>query len=343
MLTMRDIADELGVSVSTVSLVLNDRDRGRVRREIADQVRARAEELGYVPNVLARGLKTKKSHTLGLLADRVATVPFGGHMLAGAQRAAWELDFLLMVIDTDGNRAMDGPATQSFLQRDVEALIIAADFHREVSVPATPRHLPTVVLDGWPDDPARADGVVPDERGGGRTATERLLAAGHRRVGMLTVEGDTYVAAAMRREGYEDALRDAGVGTDPALVHSVPEPSTRAAIPAVREVLTSADRPTALFCFSDQIALAVFQVAATLGIRIPADLSVVGFDNQQFVADATLPGLTTVQLPHYEMGAWAARRAISRIRGGADEPTTVERIPCGLVERESVAPPRDRA
>jgi LacI family transcriptional regulator len=339
MLTMRDIADELGVSVSTVSLVLNDRDRGRVRREIADQVRARADELGYVPNVLARGLKTKKSHTLGLLADRVATVPFGGHMLAGAQRAAWELDFLLMVIDTDGNRAMDVPATQSFLQRDVEALIMAADYHREVAVPAAPRHLPTVILDGWPDAPEKADGVVPDERGGGRAATAHLLAAGHRRIGMLTVDGDTYVAAAMRREGYEDALRAAGLTPDPTLVWSVPEPSTQAAIPVVREILTRADRPGALFCFSDQMALAVVQVAAQLGIRIPADLSVVGFDNQQFVADATLPGLTTVQLPHHEMGAWAVRRAISRIRGEADHPTTVERIPCRLVERDSVAPP----
>lgn len=339
MLTMKDIADELGVSVSTVSLVLNDRDRGRVRRDVADRVRARASELGYVPNLLARGLKTRRSHTIGLVADRVATVPFAGHMLAGAQSAAWEEGYLLMVIDTGGNRELDLPAAQSLLQRDIEALVVAADFHREVVVPPVPRSVPAVVLDGWPSDPGHADAVVPDEVSGAHAATAHLIAAGHRRIGLVNVSGETYVASRLRQRGYETAHADAGMEVDPGLTFTVPDPSTHAAIPVAFDVLRSARRPTAIFCFSDQIALAFAQVAAILGVRIPDDLSLVGFDNQQFVADAMMPGLTTVQLPHFEMGEWAARRAVARIKGTETGPTAVERIACGLVERDSVAPP----
>ncbi|WP_229661825.1 LacI family DNA-binding transcriptional regulator [Phycicoccus endophyticus] len=336
---MKDIAAELGVSVSTVSLVLNNRDQGRVNSAVAQRIRDRAEELGYVPNLLARGLKTKRSHTLGLLADRVATVPFAGPMLAGAQRAAWEEGFLLLVIDTGGDRRLDTPATQSLLQRDVEALVVAADFHREVVVPPVPASVPTVVLDGWPDDPDSADGVVPDEVGGATAATEHLIAAGHRRIAMIGVAGDTYVAARLRRAGYENALRGAGIQPDPDLQVEAPDPSSRSAVPAAEALLTRPTRPTAIFCFSDQIALTVSQVASHHGLRIPEDLSLVGFDNQQYVADAMIPGLTTVQLPHDAMGEWAARRVIARIRGETDDAPVVERIPCGLVERSTVAPP----
>ncbi|UNX53744.1 LacI family DNA-binding transcriptional regulator [Georgenia sp. TF02-10] len=339
MLTMKDIAEELGVSVSTVSLVLNDRDRGRVRQDIADRVRARAEELGYVPNLLARGLKTRRSRTIGLVADKVATVPFAGQMLAGAQSAAWEEGYLLMVIDTGGNRELDGPATRALLQRDVEALVIAADYHREVSVPPHPRSVPAVVLDGRPADGDPADAVVPDDEGGARAATEHLIAAGHRRIGLVNIAGGTFVASELRRRGYQDAHTRAGLPLDPSLEWSVPDPSTPTSFGLARTVLQGPDRPTAVFCFSDQIALAFAQVAATLGIRVPEDLSLVGFDNQHFVADAMLPGLTTVQLPHFAMGEWAARRAIARLHGAADESGVLERIPCAVVERASVSPP----
>lgn len=339
MVTMKDLAQEIGVSVSTVSLVLNERDQGRVRRETAERVRRRAAELGYAPNLLARGLKTQKSHTIGLVADRVATVPFAGQMLAGAQNTAWEENFLLMVIDTAGRREMDEPAAQSLLQRDVEGLIVAADFHREVVVPATPERVPAVVLDGWPSVAGAADGIVPNETAGAQAATQHLLAAGHRRISLIDVSGDTYVASRMRREGYQAAHRRGGLRPDPSLLVDAPGASTLDAVPTARELLTRPDRPSAVFCFSDQIAMAVIQVAMIEGLRVPDDLSVVGFDNQQFIAEALIPGLTTVQLPHYAMGEWAAHRAISRIRGEVSGPPAIEQAECALVTRDSVAAP----
>jgi LacI family transcriptional regulator len=126
MLAMKDIAAEAGVSVSSVSLVLNGRDVGRINPDVARRIRSYAEAFGYVPNQLARSLKSKQTQTIGLVSDRVATVPFSSHMLAGAQETAWRHGYLLMLVDTGGNNVLQTPAVQSLLQRNVDGLIVAA-------------------------------------------------------------------------------------------------------------------------------------------------------------------------------------------------------------------------
>ncbi|MFF0344776.1 LacI family DNA-binding transcriptional regulator [Kribbella sp. NPDC004875] len=340
MVTLRDIAEQAGVSVSSVSLVLNDRDRGRIRADVAERIRELAAELGYVPNLLARGLKTKQSLTIGLVSDGVASIPFATEMLAGAQLAAADDGFLLMLIDTVGHPEVEGPATRALLQRNIEALIVAAEFHRDVDVPLVPNSLPAVVLDGRPKDPgSRADWVVPDEVGGARAATERLIAAGHRRVAFCNVADPMFVARVLRRTGYEKAMRAAGLAVDEALIVEAADPSAAAGRSAALKLLRRPDRPTAVFCFSDQIAMGFYQVAQQLGLEIPRDLSIVGFDNHQFVAESMLPGLTTVQLPHRAMGKWAAQQAIARSRGATDSAPTHRLMPCPVIERSSVAPP----
>jgi LacI family transcriptional regulator len=341
MLTLKDIAEHIGVSISTVSLVLNDRDSGRVKPDMADRIRSAADTMGYVPNQLARSLKTRQTHTIGLVSDRVATVPFAGHMLAGAQQAAWDEEYLLMLIDTAGDDRLQGSAVRSLLQRNVEAMIFATTYHRVVDVPVIPSSVPVVVLDGRPSDSGNdADFVVPDEAGGARTAVEHLIAVGHRRIGFCNVPGEYPIAGALRRRGYEDALRAAGLRVDESLIVSASDASTLAARTPAQELLLRSDRPTAVFCFGDQIAMGFYQAAAALGLRVPEDLSVVGFDNQQFVADSLDPGLTSIQLPHSEMGTWATRRALARISGELDDvPPEGFLMPCPLVERASVAPP----
>jgi LacI family transcriptional regulator len=341
MLTLKDIAAHIGVSISTVSLVLNDRDAGRVKPEIAERIRSTAETLGYVPNQLARSLKTRQTHTLGLVSDQVATVPFAGHILAGAQRAAWSRKYLLLLIDTAGDQGLQAPAVQSLLQRNVEAMIFATSYHRIVDVPVLPSSVPVVVLDGQPSSTSGdADFVVPDEVAGARSAVEFLIEAGHRRIGFCNVPEAYPLAASLRRQGYDDALRAAGIPVDESLIVTAIDPSTTSAIAPARELLSRADRPTAVFCFGDQVAMGFYQVAAALGLRVPTDLSIVGFDNQQFVADALSPGLTTVQLPHDEMGVWAIERAFARVSGELNGmPSDGFLMPCPLVVRESVAGP----
>lgn len=341
MLTMKDIASHVGVSVSSVSLVLSGRGEGRVNAGVAKRIQDVADELGYVPNQLARSLKTKQSRTIGVVSDQVATVPFSGHMLAGAQQAAWESGFMLMLIDTYGNDEVQTPAVQSLLQRNIEGLIIATNFHKVVDLPLVPPTMPVVVLDGRPRDDSHptVDYVVPDEELGAYTSTRMLVDAGHTRIGFCDVAAYP-IASRLRAEGYRRALEEAGIEVDTTLTVVAEDAATRYALEPARQLLDRKDRPTAIFCFSDQTAMGFYTVARRLGLSIPGDLSLAGFDNQEFVAEALDPGLSTVQLPHREMGEWAVRRLVGRLDGTLDGAQLEGRLmPCEPVTRQSIGPP----
>ncbi|MBA8992040.1 LacI family transcriptional regulator [Curtobacterium pusillum] len=344
---MKDIAAEVGVSVSAVSLVLNGRDAGRINPAVAHRIRSYADAFGYVPNQLARSLKSKQTQTIGLVSDRVATVPFSSHMLAGAQETAWRHGYLLMLVDTGGNDTVQTPAVQSLLQRNIDALIVAATYHRQVEIPQVPSTTPIAFLDGRPStDERTVDYVVPDEEQGAFDAVQHLIDAGHRRIGFCTVSAYP-IADRLRTRGYERALAAAGIRPDPSLMVAAEDASTRFAIAPARTLLDrpAEKRPTAVFCFGDQIAMGFYHVARALGLTIPSDLSIVGFDNQEFVAEALEPGLTTVQLPHRAMGEWAVERVLGRITAAPHQrhdPTGL-RMHCPLVVRGSVSMPRDHS
>jgi LacI family transcriptional regulator len=343
MLTQKEIARHLGVSISSVSLVLSGNDAGRIKPTVAREIRRVADELGYVPNHLAQSLKKGQTHTIGIVSDEVATVPFSGHLLAGAQQRAWAAGYMLLLIDVAGEESMQSPAVKSLLQRNIEALIFATAYHRELELPLVPANVPVVVLDGRPLEGSRdADSVVPDEAAGARAAVLHLAEAGHRRIGFCNVPGRYPLAGSLRLEGYRQALEESGIRYDPALVVDAPDASTADARGPAHDLLTRSDPPTAVFCFGDQIAMGFYQVAARLGLRVPDDLSIVGFDNQQFVADSLDPGLTSVQLPHTAMGEWAADRALARIAGDPSAPALHHLMPCPLIVRDSVAPPPPR-
>ena len=339
MITLKDIAATVGVSPSAVSLVINDRHEGRINAETAQRIRTAVREMGYIPNQLARGLKTKRTHTIGILSDRVASAPFAGHMLEGVQTAAWDAGYLGMVIDTTDRPELMEQSVRSLLQRDIDGLIVAAEYHRQVTLPPIPPTIPLIVLDGVPHGASHADSVVPDEAGGAYAATSHLLEKGHRRIAFCNVGGERFVASRLRYEGYARALREHEAQVDPHHVIELEDTATAEAYRPLQKLLSRKDRPTAIFCFSDQIAFAAYQAADALDLRIPQDLSIIGFDDQRFIADALRPALTTVRLPHYEMGAWAAQRLISRLHGEIKRPPSATRIPCPLIVRGSAGPP----
>ncbi|AXE25448.1 LacI family transcriptional regulator [Streptomyces globosus] len=345
---IKDVAAAAGVSTATVSHVLNRVEGKRISEETRQRVWKAADELGYAPNGLARGLRTQRSQTIGFVSDEIATTPHAGRMILGAQEAAAAEGVVLLLVNTSGDAELERTSIEMLLQRQVDGVVYAAMYHRIVELPGVLHATPTVLLDASSADPA-VPSVVPDEAQGGYAAVRELVRHGHRRIG-VTVQTVDLPARQGRLEGYRKALAQAGVSYDPSLV------AAETAVPfntvggdvdagyrAARRLLTADQRPTALFCFNDRMAAGAYRAAAELGLSIPGDLSVIGFDNQELVCESLHPQLSTVQLPHYEMGARAMARLLALIKtpGRPLGPDTKELLPCPLVARASVAsPPR---
>jgi len=337
------VAKLAGVSVTTVSHVLNDTPQMRVAEETRARVREAAKTLGYGPNRAARALRTNRSGLIGLLSEEIATTPHAGRIILGAQDAAREHDLTLVIINAE-REAGDRPhrdEVQTLIDRQVEAVLYATMYHRQVSLPPNLQGVPAVLIDST-DRAGIVPAVVPDEVGGAVAAVTHLVEAGHRRIGFLNNDDDV-PATHERLVGYRRVLHQHGIPVDESLIVQAPS-ETLPGYALAREVLDSPDRPTALFCYNDRMAMGAYRAAAELGLDIPNDLSIVGFDNQELIAANLFPGLTTVALPHYEMGAWAVETLV-QVMGGevdhkalADEPTRLE---CPLVIRGSVAAPRD--
>jgi LacI family transcriptional regulator len=330
-----DVAKRAGVSNTTASVVLNGKDE-RIPEATRGRVLAAAEELGYRPNSMARSLRLQRSMTVALVSDEIATQPFAGALIKGAQEAAWAMTYLLLVIDTAGNRERERYVIQELQDRHIDGILYGATYHQVVEPPAVLREIPTVMVDARDADAAFTS-VVPDEVGGAYEAVSHLIALGHERIGYLqNFKG--IPATSLRLEGYHRALKDGGLEFDESLVaETVPE-NRNVAAESARSLLDRADRPTALFCFSDRAAAGAYVAARQLGLRVPDDLSLVGFDNLELVAAWLDPGLTTMQLPHEAMGRWAVERLVASIEDPGAPPRQ-HLMPCPLVERGSVAPP----
>jgi LacI family transcriptional regulator len=341
---IKDVAAAAGVSTWTVSQILNRVEGRRISPETQERVLRVAEELGYRPNGLARSLRLQRSQTLGFVSDVIANTQHDSQIIQGAQDAAAAKGMLLLLVNAGRDAELERRSIEMLLQRQVDGVLYAAMYHRIVRLPETLRSTPTVLLDARSDDDVAVPFVVPDEVGGGYAAVRELIEHGHRRIGMAVGTADI-PALHGRIEGYRKALAEAGVPYDPSLVVAEPaEPTEMASgYRAALRLLTADQRPTALFCFNDRTAMGAYRAAAELGLSIPDDLSVMGFDNQELICDGLHPGLSTVQLPHYEMGARAVAHLLALIDDPGRPPGTAaqEMLPCPLVPRASVAsPPR---
>jgi len=334
---IRDVADRAGFSATTVSHVLNDVPGKRIAESTRQRIREVAEELGYRPNRLAQGLRMQRTHTIGFVSDRIATTPFAGQMILGAQDAAAEAGSLLMLLSSDGDAELEDIEIQALIDRQVDGIVYASMYHRVITAPARLRGGHAVLLDARSES-GEFSSVVPDEIGGARGAVEELLSHGHRRIGYVTDVADI-PATRGRLVGYRQALEVYGVPFDPALVVETPGEAA-GGFDGARFLLQLPDRPTGLFCFTDRIAFGAYQAAAELGLSVPHDVSIVGFDDQELISSSLRPGLTTMALPHYEMGKWAVKTLLGQINTDADR-VVHQLLPCPLVRRASVgSPPR---
>jgi LacI family transcriptional regulator len=192
--------------------------------------------------------------------------------------------------------------------------------------------VPTVLLNCYSQDGSWTS-VVPDEVSGGRTATEVLLRKGQRRVGLINL-GPGISAAVGRLEGYKQALDAHGLAFDSSLLR-YGDGTADGGYRCATELMRVPDPPRAIFCGNDPMAMGAYQALKERGIRIPEDVAVVGFDNQELIAAHLRPALSTVALPHYEMGWWAVGHLIEQAEHGKATPTR-HAIGCPYVERDSV-------
>jgi LacI family transcriptional regulator len=333
---MDDVAARAGVSVTTVSHVLNEVPGKRIRRETRDRVRQAADELGYLLNGVARSLRTRRSQVIAMIGDEVAITPFAVGIIVGAQAAASTLGWLLVHVTTGVDRSSELAEIQALRQRQVDGFLYARMYHREVILPEVLHDLPVVIVDGTSPD-GTISSVVPDEFGGGRTATRELIRHGHTKIAFIN-NIDDIPASRGRLAGYRSTLEEAGLCFRAEYVLRAASDAV-GGLGAARALLDLDDPPHAIFCFNDRMAMGVYHAAHERGLRIPEDLSVVGFDNQPNIADGLFPHLTTVALPHYEMGTWGVRTLVEQLTGPADSDPSQVALACPLIRRESVSPP----
>jgi LacI family transcriptional regulator len=329
--TAKDVAERAGVSRSAVSMVVNDRADGMVSDDRRQRILRAADELGYTPNSVARSLRNQRTHTIGLVTDEIASGAFGGDIVHGATDVAMAAGYLLLTVDTHGESDRERAAYATLLDREVDALMFAALSMRRYEPPSAMTQRPAVLANCF--DPAgRVPGVLADEHTGGRAAAQMLLDAGHRDVAVLG--GDPVLPAAeLREEGMAAAFTAAGLPA-PAVLRAGWD--IDGGVRAASQLLDALDRPTALLCANDRVATGAMLAAARLGLDVPDDLSVLGYDDDPNVARRMVPPLSTVVLPHREIGA-QAMTVLLDLLAGEEPPAADVLLPCAPVPRGSVA------
>ncbi|WP_125614677.1 LacI family DNA-binding transcriptional regulator [Specibacter cremeus] len=348
--TSADVARLAGVSRSAVSFVLNGRADGNIAKDKQELIRAAARELHYTPNAVARSLQSSRTHTIGVVTDAIAGSPFAGKLLQGAGDAALAAGYLLLVIDTHSDAHREAGAFAALHDRQVDALMYAAMSLREYTPPAAMAGGPAVLANSY--DPAGSlRAVIPDEVAGGRAAAQVLIDAGHRRVAFLSGT-DELVAPGLRATGFRQALAAAGLPEAPIIPTGWQiNDGFAGAMALLTDALVAddggprpgADRPTGIVCANDRVAMGVLLACGRLGLRVPQDVSIVGYDDDETIAAPSVPALTTIALPHREMG----EQAISLLLGALAEDAPAHPaagngpllLECPVISRDSVAAP----
>ncbi|MEQ7011042.1 LacI family DNA-binding transcriptional regulator [Actinopolymorpha sp. B17G11] len=331
MVTMYDVAKRAELSVGTVSRYVND--SGYVGAASREKIRRAIAELGFVPSTAARSLTTKMSGLIGFVASDL-TNPFTAELAQGLQERASHQGYCVVTSSTDGDEQRTLEALTVLESHQVDGLVVTPP-----ETPAINDHLVTaarkgtpIVLIGMELDPPVADRVTTDTYQGARLAVEHLLELGHRRIAYVGARSQ----AKGRRRAYADTLRAAGISGDKDLI-AVRALNRQGGVSAGSTLLDLSDPPTAVFAANDSVALGVVQAAYRRKLRVPDDVSVVGFDDTD-LAEHAIPPLTTVAQPKLQMGHEAISLLFHRIKGTGPDRIVERRLTCELVVRDSTAP-----
>lgn len=330
---MRDIAERLGVSVKTVSGALNG-NSARMSDQTRERIRSLASELGYQPNIVARGMRQGVLPVIGLVAEGLITLPFATEIVRSLDNASRVHGLAVVATNVGGSRSVeDGLAeARRFLPK---AVVFATMYHRAIALEPEARRSIDLMIN-CSDASGEVPAIVPDEEQAARDIVEHCFARGRRRIAFLNLPG--ILAGALREQGFRAAHAAAGI----AVTEDWIRPATRGALYTefsaslvlthIEALTGEAVRPDTILCGNDRVALEVYGALRRSGVDIPGDVAVASFDNQAEIARRLDPPLTTMALPYRDMG----RRAARIIAGIAPPAQPLEKVPFRLIERASV-------
>jgi len=332
---MRDVARAAGVHPGTVSRVLNPRTRALVNPTTADRVDQVAREMGYSLNPIARGLKTRRTFSIGVLIPDL-TNPLFPPIVRGIEDVLGPAGYNAWIVNTDNDPDRERAQVESLRSRQVEGLIVATARVEHPLLEKLHEQGMRMVLVNRRLENVGIPSVTGDDSAGVKMAVKHLADLGHRRIAHLAGPQSTSTGV-IRSRAFVHAIRDHGLDDDPSLVADCEYWNEAEGARALRALLDEETKFTAIVAGNDLIALGCYDVFAERDISCPGDVSVVGFNNMPFL-DKLRPPLTTVSVPHYAIGVEAARMLIETI----DEPDRHPRsvlLPLSLVVRGSTARP----
>ncbi len=321
MATIYDVARIAGVSPKTVSRVLNgDAPVGQRTRE---DVEAAMATLGYVPSSAARALRSNRSGLVGVISGAVSDAAEEPQLsglpeiliVKGLQEVLEGSRRTVLLADTGGRQSRAPQLLRTLAEHRVDGVVYVAPFHQEVRLSLAPMTQRLVLANAY--DRAGTPSVVPDDYSGQRDLVAGIIARGHRRIAYLQLPPELD-ATRHRTRAYRDALSEAGIAYDPAIVVPADVGDGDAAVrvatlyDAIAAVLAAVPAPTAICCGNDRMAIAVYGMLRTRGLRIPDDISVAGYDDHRLISETLFPTLTTVELPYRAIGSRAAELLLSQ-------------------------------
>jgi LacI family transcriptional regulator len=329
--TIQDVAEYSGVSTATISRCLNEPER--VSSATRDKVQAAIDALGYAPNFSAKTLAAKKSGTVGAIIPTMENAIFARGLQA-FQEELGRHGYTLLVASSAYRQDLEAEQIRNLAARGADALMLIGHDHLPQSYAFLgQRHLPYV--NAWtynPDNPSASVGF--DNRAAMKALAEKVITLGHRRIGVISAPTETNDRARERVQGIMAAMQEAGLQTDGPNVVNV-DYSIGNGARAFEELMRAATPPTAVICGNDVLAVGALDAAKQLGIRVPEDVSITGFDDIE-LAQISQPRLTTVHVPHRQMGRQAAQLLIAMLKGESD--TQKICLDTWIVERETLGP-----
>jgi len=329
--TIKDVAKYANVSTATVSRIINNISRG-YSEETKHRVLKVIEELNYQPNAVARGLVSKRTNTIGVLLPNVSNM-FASEVLNGIEDVAHSLEHSVIVCNTDSNGSRTMEYLRMLSEKRVDGIIFTSEILTDAYYEAVRDMNVPIVLVSTMSDKHQVPYVKVDDQQATYGGTQYLIERGHRRIAMLSGPKEDPIAGQPRVEGYQRALTANGIEVDPSCIFYARDFGHQMGYGMLEQILQCSPAVTAVLASSDELAAGVLSRAYELGIKVPAELSVLGFDNTK-IAEMVTPPLSVIAQPLYDMGKIASEMLFDLLAG---RNIANQVVPFEVIERDTVA------